>query len=206
MFASVNKSSIMALVSYPIAKSASDALTKARNGTFARAVRQTDATVLCGKKVEFYTQFVGPEFADLGLAQQTYRGLIDDEARNFATPPEARFCQLVARFSDKAQARLPPAKEIQKNGQRWAKHHKIAPKVWQLSISYWKIITEIHADDALAQARKLRKNGNSETLSRHDLKTMTEQKLVATKPQKALDYGLFDFIPPDDPGIVIADE
>lgn len=196
----------MALIAYPIAKSASDALVKAKNGTYARAPRQADATKLCQKDVIFCTQFVGPEFEDIKLALDAYHNLVDDEARGFVAAPENRFCKLVARLSDKKQAHLPPAKEIQKEGKRWAKHHKMAPKVWQLSISYWKIASAADSANAQVQARDMRKKTTSDPLSKQELIDMTNQRLMATKPQKALDYGLFDFIPPDNPGIIIADE
>jgi hypothetical protein len=62
-----------------------------------------------------------------------------------------------------------------------------------IEIIFWKI-----GQKSEPQCERLRQ--------RQKLETMMSEPMVAKKKQKALDFGLFEFIPPDDPGIIIPDE
>ncbi len=96
-----------------------------------------------------------------------------------------------------------------RDGERWPKMARPAEPVWQLSVSYWRMLGATAGRNAAVagdQARRLRKSSRGGELTPEELQGLADTPLVPTRPQKQLDYGLFDFIPPDNPGIVIADE
>jgi hypothetical protein len=76
--------------------------------------------------------------------------------------------------------------------QRWPAVPKHST-IWMIEIIFWKI-----GQKSEPQCERLRQ--------RQKLETMMSEPMVAKKKQKALDFGLFEFIPPDDPGIIIPDE
>lgn len=193
----------MALPLYPVALDANEALRLALSKGV-RVARQSEAVKVAGKGVRFVTEAVGPKFATQKAAEEAHAGLLEPNQTRSANA-EDRFYRLQTLIGSVTDQRLPPAKEKHKNGRRWEARQPQAAPVWQLFISYWKIETSEAPLDA-SQARTLRKKKADAAPDKQTLKRLTEQKLAPTLPQKALDYGLFDFIPPDDPSIVIADE
>lgn len=185
-------------IAYPIANDAHDALARMKAGTAGVAAREKEAETLSGARVAFVTQSIGPLYETQDEALKVYGGLIGE------------VCQLTARIKAPAGRKTKGMAPEFKDGERWPKRPAPIATVWQLSVSYWKIISDTRAattsEKLTDQARHLRKTAKGQTLTPEELLALTQSPLVAAKPQKALDFGLFDFIPPDNPGIVIADE
>jgi hypothetical protein len=102
---------------------------------------------------------------------------------------------------------LVPVKPVLEGGSRWPRPvdapHR--PKVgWRLSLRFWRL-GEAPAGPS-EPARKLRKKRDAEALERQHLQALVEQPLTAYSPQKALDIGLFEIIPPEAPHILMPDE
>lgn len=182
----------MALIHYPIAADVQSAL---KAGVMT-ATRETEAETLAGAHVVFASEWVGPAYADRDSALAGWVGRLEDDrdGHAFNPPPEDRFCKLICRMAtlgEKKRARAPAAEPV-----------------WQVSVSYWKIMAAPrHAvTPAKDQARKLRKSSKGSKLTSEDVQGLVEAPLQPYRLQKGLDFGLFDFIPPDNPNIVIADE
>jgi hypothetical protein len=120
-----------------------------------------------------------------------------------------RFCTLTCRIRDPKRGRK-PVQPVFTEGERWPRMQKASPSVWQLSLSYWKIMTVAQAKAAglppAGQARHLRKRANGRDLTPEEIMALSLSPLTAARPQKALDFGLFDFPLPENPAIIIADE
>lgn len=58
----------------------------------------------------------------------------------------------------------------------------------------------------IGQARHLRKKATGRDLTPEEIAALSQGPLMAARPQKALDFGLFDFPLPENPAIIIADE
>jgi len=183
---------------FPIATDAHDALARMKTGTASRAVREKEAESLAGAHVAFVTQSVGPLYETKEDALAAFGGVATDPC-----------CKLVPRVKAPARNGRKPVQPAFRDGERWPRATAPIETVWQLSVSYWKIISDVRAtalDVSGHDARNLRKKAKKEPLSPEEVKALTEAPLISPRPQKALDFGLFDFIPPDNPGIVIADE
>ena len=183
---------------YPIANDPHDALARMKAGTANLAAREKEAETLSGTRVAFVTQSIGPLYETQDEALKVYGSLIGE------------VCRLTARIKEPARRKTKGMEPEFRDGERWPKRTAPVTTVWQLSVSYWKIITDSRAatisEKLTDQARHLRKTVKGQTLTPEELLALSQSPLVAAKPQKALDFGLFDFIPPDNPGIVIADE
>jgi len=189
----------MPLPSYPIAADGHAALAQLRQDDDKRASREREAETLAGHRVAFVTQSIGPLYASEDEARKAYAGVLD----------ETRVCTLTCRLKSAATSKRAQVQPLLENGARWPKAQVARESQWQLSISYWKALpaTRIVPGNApKGQARKLRKDMKSYELTPEQVVALTETPMTAARPQKALDFGLFDFIPPDNPGIVIADE
>ncbi len=189
----------MPLPSYPIATDGHAALAQLRQGDDKRAAREREAETLAGHRVAFVTQSIGPLYASEDEARAVYAALLDD----------SRVCVLTCRVKTASAKKRAAEQPVLDEGSRWPKAKQPLESVWQLSVSYWKILSETRQAGANApngQARKLRKTVRGYDLTPEQILALTETPLTAARPQKALDFGLFDFIPPDNPGIVIADE
>ena len=183
---------------FPIANDAHEALARLRGGTAATAVREKDAETLSGARVAFVTQSIGPLYDNQDDAIAAYGSALGEA------------CKLTARIKAPLPRKGKTLEPIFSDGERWPKRSAPIATVWQLSVSYWKIITDTRAatttEKLTDQARHLRKKSKGGELKPEDLLALAQSPLIAARPQKALDFGLFDFIPPDNPGIVIADE
>lgn len=196
----VNK---MTLPAYPIARDGHDALIQLRAGTARRAVRERDAEVAAGGHVAFVSEAVGPVYERQEDALDTYAGLVEDAA-----------CVLTCRLKKPLPRGSKALTPVFRDGERWPKMTRPPEPVWQLSVSYWKVLGAAAAKSGAArkdamtgdQARKVRKSARGGNLTPEEVQGLADSPLMAVRPQKHLDYGLFDFIPPDNPGIVIADE
>jgi hypothetical protein len=173
---------------YPIAASASEALTAPRG----RAARERDAEMLAFEPVRFVREFVGPVFETEDQARDAYPGRLDDERpeTRASLAPEDRFCQL---------------KPIARRG---AEATGSGPTVWRLSIGYWKIGGDEAAAAApdLVQARQTRRDTKAQAPDAETLGTLTHQPLRPIRPQKALDFGLFEVRMPEDLDRLMPDE
>jgi hypothetical protein len=189
----------MTAVRFPVAANAQQAL----SAPLGRAARQAEARRLAAAEVVFVSEAVGPAFASREAALDAFAGRIDDErpGRVASVPPEDSFLVLREVIAGPPpRRRSPPMKPAYKDGRRWPPP---APgpgpdTVWRLSISYWRIGGALGAPapgpeaPPAADARALRRR--------------LEEPLQPTKPQKALDIGLFEVRPPDAPHIVMPDE
>lgn len=183
---------------YPIAASAHDALNLLRAGTAARAVREREAESLSSGRVSFVTESVGPLYESEADAAAAYRALIGED----------KVCRLVCRMKAAARPRRKPAGPVFRDGERWPKMETSPAQVWQVSVSYWKVLDDVRKSPATPPgkpARALRRKGG-ESLTPEEILALTETPMTAARPQKSLDFGLFDFPLPENPGIIIADE
>jgi len=199
------------LPAYPIARDGHDALSQLRSGAAKRAVRERDAETAAGGRVAFVSEAVGPVYERREDALDAYAGLIEDDrpGRLYAPAPESLACVLTCRLKTPQARGAKTVTPVFRDGERWPKMARPAEPVWQLSVSYWKILGASAGKVSAAtgdQARKVRKSSRGGDLTAEELQGLADTPLVPTRPQKQLDYGLFDFIPPDNPGIVIADE
>lgn len=184
-------------VLYPVAATAEAALT----APLGRAAREREAEVVATGEVEFVSEPVGPAFESYDAAWAAFRGRID-------TQPEDRFCTLREVLAAGAPGRRAPPKPVRpiyKDGRRWPAPKTTLDTVWRLSISYWRIVDEARFAE-LEQARKARKAAGAEALDAKTLRALAHQPLRPVRPQQPLDVGLFEFIPPDAPHIVMPDE
>ena len=191
----VNK---MTLPAYPIARDGHDALIQMRAGAARRAPRERDAESLAGGRVAFVSETVGPVYDRHEDALAAYGGLVEDAA-----------CVLGCRLKNPRPRGTKALAPVFRDGERWPKMTRPPEPVWQLSVSYWKVLGTGAAKAGASkggQARKLRKSARGGELTPEEVQGLADTPLVPLRPQKQLDYGLFDFIPPDNPGIVIADE
>ncbi len=190
----------MPLVHYPIASEAYEALALLKAGKASRAAREKEAENLAGQRVAFVTQSLGPVFETREQGLEAYAGLIGDD----------RVCQLVCRIKDAPRGRSRPTQATFTDGKRWPEASKPAVSVWQLSLSFWKTLPALSAKpvstEVKGQPRILRKNAAGEALTPEEILALSQSPLLAARPQKALDFGLFDFPLPENPGIIIADE
>ncbi len=190
----------MTLPLYPIASDGHAALESLRNGEARRAAREREAEVLAGGAVAFVTQSLGPLFDSEAEAKKVYAAVLDD----------SRVCTLTCRIAAPPPRKHRPTQPVFADGVRWPKAGTKTPAIWQLSVSYWKCLPpprQANGDAAPGQqARTLRRSRKAYELTPEQILALTETPLQPARPQKALDFGLFDFIPPDNPGIVIADE
>ena len=183
---------------FPIAHDGHDALARLRAGTAAVSAREKEAETLSGARVAFVTQSIGPLYDSQDEAVAVYGSVLGEA------------CKLTARIKAQRPGKRKASELAFQEGERWPKRTAPTETVWQLSVSYWKIISDTRAattsEKLTEQARHLRKKSKGGTLKPEDLLALAQSPLIAARPQKALDFGLFDFIPPDNPGIVIADE
>ena len=174
-----------------------------------RAAREREAETLARGAVRFVTEPAGPGFSTYEEALAAYPGRID-EGRS-TIQPEDRYCALrevmatpPPRSGGKARPRTSrAAKPVYKDGRRWSLAGDSPPTVWRLSVSYWRIIADEELE-ALEQARLVRRRASD--LDPAALRALAQQPLLPTKPQKALDVGLFETPLPEAPHILIADE
>jgi hypothetical protein len=189
----------MTLPLYPVASDGHAALAQLRDGGGVRFARQKDAEQAAGNRVDFVTQSIGPLYDSEDEARKAYASVLDD----------SRVCTLTCRRKSPLPRKHASIEPVLENGVRWPKASVPVDSVWQLSISYWKPVSVMRAAKGEApngQARRLRKTAKGQELTREQILALMDTPMTAARPQKALDFGLFDFIPPDNPGIVIADE
>ena len=189
----------MALPLYPVASDGHAALAQLRQGDGVRLAREKDAEKAAGRTVDFVTQSIGPLYDSEDEARKTYASVLDD----------SRVCVLTCRRKSSPLTKRATAEPVLENGVRWPKVSAPVDSVWQLSISYWKpqpATRTAKGEAPNGQARRLRKTTKGQELTREQILALMDTPMTAARPQKALDFGLFDFIPPDNPGIVIADE
>ncbi len=199
------------LPAYPIARDGHDALIQLRAGTARRAARERDAETLAGGRVTFVSETIGPVYERREDALDAYPGLVEDDrpGKLFAPAAEDAVCTLTCRLKSPLPRGARAVKPVFQDGERWPKMARPAEPVWQLSVSYWKVLGASTGKTGAAtgdQARKLRRSPKGGDLTAEEVQGLADSPLSALRPQKHLDYGLFDFIPPDNPGIVIADE
>lgn len=199
----------MPLTAYPVAKDAHEALSLLKQGKAKRAAREKEAETAADARVAFVTQSVGPLYEDEAEALNVYAGLVEDHRPGhiFLPPVEDRFCKLTCRMKDPPRRPSKSAQPVFAEGERWPKTSAPLETVWQLSVSYWKVLDRAASRPAPAgDAKDLRKRAKRGQLTPEEMLNLMNSPLTSPRPQKALDFGLFDFIPPDNPGIVIADE
>jgi hypothetical protein len=202
----------MSLIAYPIAANAHDALTRLKAGEPPRAVREKEAELAARARVAFVTETVGPVYETREDALEAYAGWVEDDRKGCLFMPDAadRYCLLICRIRDPKRGKPKPMQPVFAEGERWPKKHEPSASVWQLSLSYWKVMTVAQAKAAgippIGQARHLRKRANGRDLTPEEIMALSQGPLMAARPQKALDFGLFDFPLPENPAIIIADE
>ncbi|MFN3229517.1 MAG: hypothetical protein ACK41P_06680 [Asticcacaulis sp.] len=201
---------------YPVARSASQALDALRTGQ-PRAARLREALeaarlILAEANVRFVTEDTGPGYDTYAQALAAWSQWIDDPKGGARLEPQDRFATLRQVVAPQARKLVrPSARATFKDNRRWALPEDPPPaSVWRLSLSYWKIVdpteAELPAPPPGVQARSLRRSRKAAEVSPETVKALTQQPMSAFKPQKALDIGLFEFRPPDQPHLIIPDE
>ncbi len=193
---------------YPVAETPEAALHAARG----HAARAREAERIAGGAVRFVTEAVGPAFTTREAALDAYVGLVEDERPGRPSPPpEARWRQLrpVSAPPGVKPRPRPPLKPTYRDGRRWpappSDPGEGPPTLWRLSVSYWRIEQAAALAPATA-ARKLRRDATAKDLDAAVLDALARQPLRPLRPQQALDIGLFEYSPPDAPGLIIPDE
>ena len=192
---------VMTAVLYPVAKNADAAL----NAPLGRAARERAAKAHATAEVRFVTETTGPAFESQEAALAAWRGRLDDEG--VFVQPEDRFCSLREVLAvTRGRRPVPmPVQPLMKEGRRWPEPKAKPKTVWRLSVSYWKVVDAAEAA-AMAQARKARRAPKSSELDPDQLRALTRQPLQPTRPQRALDIGLFEAQRPEAPGEIMPDE
>lgn len=188
----------MTAIQYPVAANAEQALSR----PLARAARESEARRRAGQAVAFTTDPMGPAFATREAALDAYRGRVEDDRTGAVPDPEDRYCRLVEQVADGAP-RPRPVEPAFADGRRWPAPGKAPPTVWRLAVSYWRIASAERPLDA-PQAREARRGKTA--LDAETLRAIARTPLRPTKPQQALDIGLFEIRPPEAPHIVMPDE
>ena len=182
---------------YPVASDSHDALNQLKAGPAVRAVREREAEALAGAHVAFVSENLGPLYDSREDALAACGAVAEDVA-----------CRLVCRIRAQPRGRRTRAAPVFRDGERWPRATAPLASVWQVSVSYWKVLAtprQAPGTPPLKPARALRRKGG-ESLTTAEVLGLTETPMTAVRPQKALDFGLFDFPLPENPGIVIADE
>jgi hypothetical protein len=198
-------------ITYPVAATA-DAALHSPLGFAAREreAAQLASSLVASAEVEFVTQAVGPAFTTREAALDAYAGRVDDERPGrVAIALEGRWCKLRAVSTPVGVSPKPraPVRPACRGGRRWPEPDtQRAPVVlWRLSVSYWRFGGDAAAHHHIP-ARKLRRHAASKDLDGATLGALARQPLQAIRPQQALDIGLFEYRPPDDPSIILPDE
>ncbi len=201
----------MPLTLYPVAKDAPSALAVLRADNGLRAGREREAVQAAGQSVDFVTEWIGPPYDDRDAGLDACAGLVEDDRKGHIFMPADgdRVCRLVCRPLDQKRIKSRPVAPVFAEGERWPKVTAVPATIWQLSISYWKIAEKVTARTVVPstdQARKARKSAASKDLNPDEVAALAHTPLAPMRPQKALDFGLFDFPLPENPDIIIADE
>lgn len=167
---------------FPIAQTALKALNKWQDGTGPYAVRLLEAKEKSQTEIHLSQEALAGPFSDRAEGENALIKLIKRRGENDGC------LKLMAR----CEAQLVHSEQKPKPDQRWPERPK-QTVFWMIEIVYWKI-----GKKAEPSWEKLRQ--------RQALEVMMREPLAAKKKQKALDFGLFEFIPPDDPAIIIPDE
>ncbi len=183
----------MALIRYPIAADVQAALAEGAP----TAARESEAEALAGVHVVFASEYAGPVYADRDSALSAWVGRLEDDrdGHAFNPPPEERFCKLICRTANLGD-----------------KHTGVltTEPVWQVSVSYWKIMAAPRAaigkGKGKGQARKMRKSAKAAALDVEEVRQLAIEPLKPYLAQKSLDFGLFDTAPPVNPNPFITDE
>ncbi|MFT4090148.1 MAG: hypothetical protein QM645_05410 [Asticcacaulis sp.] len=186
----------MSAIAHPVAHNALEVLQKQN---LPRAVREREASDLSGKTVAFVNETIEPGFATEAEAQSVYQAVLAEGIGRLACTFE--------------RTRKPPkpAKPLMKDGKRWGEPVAMPDVRWKLVVSYWKIIPRARKAAPLSiephlQARAVRKKALDVALTPEEVRAMAHAPLMAYRPQKALDHGLFEVELPENPEIIIPDE
>ena len=175
---------------YPVAETAEAALNAARG----YAARQRGAETLSAAAVNFVTEPVGPAFATREAALTAY----GEEAADW---------RQLTPVAGGNGALLAPIKPTYLSGRRWPQAAATDVVLWQLSVSYWRIIAAATAAPApLEAARKVRRGELGRDLRGDTLNALARQPLRAVRAQQPLDIGLFEVSRPEAPDTLIPDE
>jgi len=188
----------MTAILYPVATNAELALSR----PLGRAARESEARRRAGEAVVFASDPMGPAFATREAALDAYRGRVEDERTGASPEPQDRYCQLIEQVADGTRAPR-PVEPAMADGHRWPEPVKPPRTVWRLSVSYWRIGTAERPLEA-PQARQARKS--KQALDGDALRAIAQTPLRPTKPQQALDIGLFETRLPEAPHIIVPDE
>jgi len=188
----------MTAILYPVATNAELALSR----PLGRAARESEARRRAGEAVVFASDAMGPAFATQEAALDAYRGRVEDERTGASPEPQDRYCQLIEQVADGTRAPR-PVEPAMADGHRWPEPVKPPRTVWRLSVSYWRIGTAERPLEA-PQARQARKS--KQALDGDALRAIAQTPLRPTKPQQALDIGLFETRLPEAPHIIVPDE
>jgi len=188
----------MTAILYPVATNAELALSR----PLGRAARESEARRRAGEAVVFASDPMGPAFATREAALDAYRGRVEDERTGASPEPPDRYCQLIEQVADGTRAPR-PVEPAMADGHRWPEPAKPPRTVWRLSVSYWRIGTAERPLEA-PQARQARKS--KQALDADALRAIAQTPLRPTKPQQALDIGLFETRLPEAPHIIVPDE
>jgi hypothetical protein len=179
----IGRETFMTQTPYPIARDSKLALTVWQTDSGPRAIRMSEAEEISQTLIHLSQEAIAGPYTDQESAKQGLFSLMGSRDFNDGA------LKIVPRFQP-ALTKQTNTKPIP--DQRWPALPKHST-IWMIEIIFWKI-----GHKSEPQWERLRQ--------RQKLETMMTEPMVAKKKQKALDFGLFEFIPPDDPDIIIPDE
>jgi hypothetical protein len=171
---------------YPVAETPEQAI-HAPKGF---AAREKEARDLAAGAVIHVMEAMGPAFETAEAALSAFPSL--------AAQPWAALRPVAAGKPP------PPAKPVNADGRRWPAPRSEGETLWRFSVAYWRIEGAVSAPEEAA--RKLRRDPEAQGLDVQALRALARQPLRPSRPQRALDIGLFEVRPPDAPHIVMPDE
>ncbi|ESQ81018.1 hypothetical protein [Asticcacaulis sp. YBE204] len=189
----------MSAIAYPIAHNALDIVLNWPKNGLSVAAREREAHDLSGRPVTFVRETLEPGFPSEDAARAHYAVLLTEA-----------FATLICGFERTARPRAQMT-PVMTEGKRWPAMPVGPVPLWKLSIGYWKIgharaRPKPPSVTPHLQARAVRKKALDIELTPEEVRALAHAPLMAYRPQKALDIGLFEFIPPDNPDIIIPDE
>lgn len=182
---------------YPVSASADAAMADLNLNVLRCAARENEARHIAGRDVIFKSEFVGDPFSERDEAFARLDALI-----GWGVPSSAL---AVIPLSERRRRRRPPASSLAPIDRRWPAPTTMPTVRFRISLSFWCCATPTN-DAVGVRGKSKRGRRPRKIVDPLDLLRRAQSPLGPAVPQLALDIGLFEFRPADQPGITIADE